>query len=832
MNAVTARLCSVARQPYIAASAAPAPSPTPQAPSGPLGTFLTDPLAALHGWCDQILEAVAAHARLVTAAALITVLAVTFARRMAARWRHSRLAGHARIVEILPPPSADMAGAEAMWSQLLGLLRPSWLRLLTGTPHVSWEQIFTADGVRFRLWVPGVVPPGLVERAVAGAWPGAQTRTQSADQRIAPFGHGARGGRLVLARPDHFPLRTGFDADPLRGVLAAAGHLAIGEIMAVQVLARPATGRRLRKAARYATALRHGTSTGVKSAIFDFITPGQTATAHSRPATSLSAEVPANVRAILGKAARPRFDTEIRYLVAVPSIGRQSRAWLRGRAHALAAAFSVFTAENHLRRRRLRRPAETMGARRMKRGTLLSVPELAALCHLPVDETVPGLTRASARPAAPPPAIPSTGPDVRLLGDSEAGQVRPVAVCVADARQHTHLLGGTGTGKSTQIATMQLDDAKAGRAFCSIEAKGDSTQILPRLPASCVGKVVVIDPADRGPVPCVNVLDCPDRELTADTVVGIFRRIYADFWGPRTDDVLRSAILTATTRPGATLADIPVLLTDDTHRARVTAGLDNRFLVDFWRWYDTLSPAQRGQVTGPLMNKLRAVLLRGFARDVLAGGTSTVDIPKLLDGGGILLARLPKGILGEDTARLLGSMILAKIWQAVQARAAVPEHLRKDCAIYVDEAHNFLTLPHGIDDMLAEARSHRAALVIAHQNLAQLPRELREAVSANARNKIYFAVSPEDARALQRHVHPNLTEHDLSHLSAFQAAVRLVNHGEITPSFTLRTRPLPPPIKGRERAVRKASQLAFGVRDHPATQVTRPATALEPRLRA
>ncbi|GAA3744666.1 type IV secretory system conjugative DNA transfer family protein [Salinactinospora qingdaonensis] len=126
--------------------------------------------------------------------------------------------------------------------------------------------------------------------------------------------------------------------------------------------------------------------------------------------------------------------------------------------------------------------------------------------------------------------------------------------------------------------------------------------------------------------------------------------------------------------------------------------------------------------------------------------------------------------------------------------------------MYLDEAHNFLTLPYGLGDMLAEARAYRAGLVLAHQDLAQLPRDPREAVSTNARSKVYFDVSPEDARGLARHVHPELGEHDLSHLARYQAAARLVANGALTPAFTLRTRPLPAPTPGRATAVRKTAR--------------------------
>lgn len=209
------------------------------------------------------------------------------------------------------------------------------------------------------------------------------------------------------------------------------------------------------------------------------------------------------------------------------------------------------------------------------------------------------------------------------------------------------------------------------------------------------------------------------------------------------------------------------------------------------------------------MNKLRAVLLRPFVRDTLSGGASTVDLGTMLSSGGLILARLPKGVLGEDAVRLFGSLLLAHTWQAITPRAQTLEAERRDAAACIDEAHNFLNLPGSIGDILAEARAYRFSLTLAHQHLSQLPKDLREAVSADARNKIYFAASPEDATDLARHTAPLLSPHDLSHLGAYQAAARLMDGNAPAPPFTFRTRPLSDPIPGRAAAVRRASRQQF-----------------------
>jgi DNA helicase HerA-like ATPase len=194
-------------------------------------------------------------------------------------------------------------------------------------------------------------------------------------------------------------------------------------------------------------------------------------------------------------------------------------------------------------------------------------------------------------------------------------------------------------------------------------------------------------------------------------------------------------------------------------------------LRGFWSWYEELTDSSRSQVISRLMNKLRAFLLRPFVRDAIADRHSTVDISSVLDGG-ICLVRIPKG------------------------------------SLVIDECHNFLDLPYPIEDMLAEARGFRVAMILAHQHLGQLPRELREGMSTNARSKIFFNASPEDARELARHTAPRLSDHDLANLGVCHAAVRLVLNGEESQPFTMLTQPLPRAIPGRAREIRDIARHA------------------------
>jgi len=438
---------------------------------------------------------------------------------------------------------------------------------------------------------------------------------------------------------------------------------------------------------------------------------------------------------------------------------------------------------------------------------------------------VPGLRLVAAgdagRWAAKPLGVPDTDPDVWGEGPrvSRRGRRMLAGLGVAEARHHVHVLGPTGTGKSTLLLRLVLAEAAAGRGVTVVDPHGDlAIRILERLPEDCYGRLVVIDPDQTDAPVAWNVLD-PSRagaELVTEHLVATLHRLYAPWWGPRLEDTLRAACPTLThpTNQGeaggvgaATLADIPTLLTQPGFRAATTAGVrrsDPGGLGAFWDAYDALTPAQAAQVGGPVLSKLRAITGRRFALDLLGAAPSTLDLTQVLDGG-ILIARLPKGVLGEDTTRLVGSLLLTGLWQAATARTREVEAARLDATVVVDECHNFLHLPIGLDDALAEARSYRVSWVLAHQHIGQLPPAMVAAVDANARNKVYFTLSPSDARVLARHTVPHLDEHDLAGLDGFQIACRLMHGARPARPFTLATLPAPPAIPGGLAAARVAA---------------------------
>ena len=402
----------------------------------------------------------------------------------------------------------------------------------------------------------------------------------------------------------------------------------------------------------------------------------------------------------------------------------------------------------------------------------------------------------------------------RLLGRARRGRDEvEVRLSLGDARHHLHLLGPTGTGKSTLLLNLAAQDIAAGRGCAVLDPKGDLVRdLLGRIPPGRIGDVVYIGPDEGALAVGLNPLSLAageDPDLAAENVLSIFKRIYHENWGPRTDDVLKSCLLTLLASHEPTLAHIPQLLGDARLRRVLTANVrDEIGLRGFWDWYEQLSEQKRSEATAPLLNKVRDFLLRPRLRRLLCQPRSTVDLRTLIDGGGILLADLGTGRWGSGASALAGSFLVARIWQAALARQSIGEAQRRDFQLYIDEFQTFLGIDGPFAEALAQARGLRLSLTLANQHLGQLPREVREAVRSNAGSRVVFRCGAPDARALEHELAP-LDAATLLALPRFSAAARLLN---ASGSFTLATlSPVAPPAGAPTAdAVLAASGRRFG----------------------
>ncbi|HEX3910189.1 MAG TPA: hypothetical protein VHW67_05750 [Solirubrobacteraceae bacterium] len=447
-----------------------------------------------------------------------------------------------------------------------------------------------------------------------------------------------------------------------------------------------------------------------------------------------------------------------------------------------------------------------------RRGRHFSVSELAAVIGAPLDGVdLPGLELGASKRLVPSRSLPKRG---RVLGVSDYDG-REVAITPTAATRGLYVLGPVGSGKTSLLKNLIGDDLRAGRGLGVVETNGDLIQdALDLIPPERTRDVVFIDPTDRDYAVGFNpFFGSTDASLVADQLGELFQNLWQAYWGPRTGQLAHMGLLTLARRPGSTLLDLPRLYLDPQFRAAVLAEMDDPVgLEPDWRWFQALPEKEQATVIAPLLNKSRQFTARASIRGIVGQPSPALSMKSVMAKGQILLVHLPKGLIGAETAQLLGCLVLTSLWQATTERAGLPVAERHPFSLYVDEVQDFASAPIPWDEMFAQGRKYGLALTVAHQNLEQLERKLREVVLANARSKAVFALSASDARTLERLFKPALTAADLQALDAYSvAALVALDDGSTSRPVTLRT-PAPPAPTGSAAAVRQASRQQFARR--------------------
>ena len=538
------------------------------------------------------------------------------------------------------------------------------------------------------------------------------------------------------------------------------------------------------------------------------------------PIPSLSGERGRRMRALVG---RHRAAGCLRLGARAASPLRQ-RVLLQG----LLGALRLVEGPGVRLRARTEHPAKLDAVRRPWRAGLeLGAGEIVAMAGWPVGEGALPATP-SAHPQVLP--LPQARETQRAFATGVADQAgERLGISIGDALYHTVLLGPTGAGKSTALAHLALADIHAGRGVLLIDPKTDLVaDILARIPEQRRDDVVVIDPTSSRPVG-INPLARAQTarigalssgggvlgggaspELVADTVLATLKGVFAESWGVRVEQVLAAALVTLARTPGATLVDLPLLLTNAAYRQRLIAasGADPLGTGQFWAAYEALSEAQRQQWVGPVLTRLQPFLIRPHLRATLGQATPSFDLGEVFTRRRIVLVSLNKGVLGAESARLLGSLLVGQLWPLILARAAVEPSRRHVVSVFIDEVQDYLSLPGSLADALAQARSLGAAFHLAHQYRGQLPAALKAGIDANARNKIIFSLSAADAAELARQA-IGLEAADFQLLPRFGVYARTMHHGRENPWCQATTLPPTPPTQDA-LALRAASQARYG----------------------
>ena len=424
----------------------------------------------------------------------------------------------------------------------------------------------------------------------------------------------------------------------------------------------------------------------------------------------------------------------------------------------------------------------------------LSVKELANLLLLPVGaDDLPGTAGLHPKLCLPPAWYSGAAQGDRVFARGMDGKTR-LGISPRDSLEHTHVLGPTGSGKSTVLLNLILDDIAAGRGVLVIDPKADLVNdILARIPTERDGDVVVIDPSDPAPVgfnPLVRK-EYNNPCLVADAVLAVFKEVFSENWGIRSQDVLSAALLTLAQCEGASLLWLPTLLTDEAFRRKVTERIHDPIgLNQFWSAFEAMKDTERRMEIAPVLNKIRQFLLRPALRGVLGQTQPKFTLNDLFTKRRIVLVPLNKGLIGSESARLLGSLIVSMTWTLALSRAKLPPEQRHLVSIYIDELQDYLSLPTDLSDALAQARGLGVGLTLAHQYREQLPPLIRAGVDANARNKIVFGLNASDAKSMSA-MAPELEAIDFMSLPRYQVYASFMAGGVNTGWVQGQTHPAP-----------------------------------------
>jgi len=383
-----------------------------------------------------------------------------------------------------------------------------------------------------------------------------------------------------------------------------------------------------------------------------------------------------------------------------------------------------------------------------------------------------------------------------------------------DRRRHCYIIGKSGTGKTTLISNMAIDDIRKGRGVAVIDPHGDLCKtILDYIPSSRVNDCCFFNPADPDYVYPLNVLESrseSQKELVASGVISIFKKLYGSVsWGPRLEHILRNTLLTLVNTPESNLSHVIEILTNKNFRNGVVSQLPNQTLKNFWlNEFDKMDPKFQNEAIAPILNKVGQFISSTNIRNTIAHAKSKVNIQEIMDEKKILIADLSSGKLGEDNSTLLGAMLITQIQLSAMNRVFQTADQRSDFYLYVDEFQNFAT--EAFIKILSEARKFKLNLIVANQYMAQLDKTIQDAILGNVGSLMSFVVGNSDAYILSKEFGLQFPPEDLVKIGRYQIICKLSIDSETTRPFYAQTLPPPDCMNQQRDKIVQVSQERWG----------------------
>lgn len=708
----------------------------------------------------------------------------------------------------------NISRAQILYSILASTFQKGFKAQFYGQRHIALEIVASKGSVHFYAAVP-VPMLGVVEQAIVSAYPAARLEEVAEHNIFNPVGRlsGTVGGELQLKENFAYPIATYQDLkrDTMQSLLNAMSTLTKEDGAGIQILLRPAPQNWRKKATSIADKKRTGKAgtNGLDSIlsnagdVFGALVkpPESKEDEKSKEQKDISQLEQSVVQAIEEKTKQPGFEVLIR-LVASSNISHRSQTILNN----LVATFALFDApgrngfkyvpardiDNFITAYILRFfPQE-------KNQMILNTTETATLFHFPDQKNIPTsqLERQSSKQVDGPRNVPTEG---LLLGyNMFRGAKKAIRLSESDRQRHMYVVGQTGTGKSTYLENLALQDMLEGRGFAFVDPHGDTAEkLLAMVPKERTEDVIYFSPADMDYPLGLNMFEynSPDqKDFLIQEAINMLYKLYdpqhQGIIGPRYEHLFRNAALAIMADPvGGTFVDIPKLFRDPAFVEQKLKHVTDQNVLEFWR--KEMPASQRsnefGEVTSWFVSKFGAFLSNEMMRNIIGQTKSAFDLRQVMDEGKILLVNLSRGRTGDLNSKLLGMIFVMKFEAAAMSRADIPEEYRKDFCLYVDEFQNFST--DSFADILSQARKYRLNLVVANQFTTQLSEEIRDAVFGNVGSVVCFRVGTNDAEFLAKQFAPVFDLDDLQFLPNYNTAVRMMIGGVPVQPFSMATLP-------------------------------------------
>ncbi len=755
----------------------------------------------------------------------------------------------------LPPPSDDtevggrdardvmdenISKAQILYGIISSTLQKGFKTKFYGQRHFAFEIVGQKGFIHFYAAVP-VSMVELVKQAVVSAYPAARLEEVAEHNIFSPVGKlsGTIGGELSLKESYAYPIATYQDLkrDALQSLLSSLSALEKEDGAGIQILMRPANPDWAKRAQAIASKKRKGKEGKKGGAIAGewakqfataFVKPPEDKSKSGDDKPQLSSHEQARLDAIDQKTNYPGYEVLIRVVVS-SNISQRAQAILGN----VVASFSLFdapgrngfkyTASNDIESfvtayiLRFFPPENNQN--------VLNTVELATLFHFPDQKNIPTsqLERQASKQVDGPRNIANDG---LFLGYNVfRGVKKPIRLDENDRRRHMYLVGQTGTGKSTLLKNLALQDMLNGKGFAFIDPHGDVAEdLLAMVPRERTEDVIYFSPADMEFPLGLNLFEFDDpeqKDFLVQEAINMLYKLYdpghTGIIGPRYEHWFRNAALTVMSNPeGGTFIDIPKVFTDKAYEKKLKQYVTDPTVLDFWdKEMAQTSDYHKSEVLGWFVSKFGAFLSNQMMRDIIGQSKSSFNLRDIMDNQKILLVNLSKGRTGELNSKLLGMIFVMKFQAAAMSRANVPEDERKDFSLYVDEFQNFST--DSFATILSEARKYRLNLIVANQFTTQLTEEIRDSVFGNIGTIISYRVGTNDADFLAKQFAPVFNADDLQRIPNGNVVARMLIGGIPTQAFSMST--LPSLGKPNEKLMNALKQLSAAKYGRPRAKV-------------